>query len=117
VPTTLKISTLEVKTFSFNEKEMPEDPKRRKHTHERALNLGRSNFRVKTYSFNEEEASKGPQRREHAPKLCPQPQRSDFQVKDRDFQVENQPLKIEIKSENFTFVHFVTNIRDYIQIL
>ena len=66
---TSKISTLEVKTFSFNEKETPEDPRRRKQAHKRALNPERSNFRVKTYSFNEEEASEGPGRR------------PDFQVK------------------------------------
>ena len=39
------------------------------------------------------------------PNCAPQPQRLDFQVKDQDFHVENQPLKIQIKSRDFTFVH------------
>jgi len=78
-------STLQVKTFSFNEKEMLEDPGRREQAHKHALDPKRLNIQIKTFSFNEKETSEGTRRGEHAPESCPQPQRPDFQVKDQDF--------------------------------
>jgi len=92
-------STLQVKTFSFNQKETPEDPRSREQADICALNCERSNFQIKTFSFNKEETSEGHGRRGQAPKLCPLPRRLDFQV-------ENQPLNVEIESEDVIFVHF-----------
>jgi len=97
-------STLQVKTFSFNEKEAYEDPRRRKQAHKCALDPKRSNFHIKTFSFNEKETSDGLRRREQAPKFCPRPRRPNFQVKDQDIQIKNQPQKMEIESEDVTFV-------------
>ena len=77
-------STVYVKTFSFNKKDTPENPRRRAQAHKRALDFERSNFRVKTF-FQRGGNSKEPEKIEQAPKSCPQPRIPDFHVKDQDF--------------------------------
>jgi len=50
--------------LSFNKKKTPEDLKRRKQAHKRALNPERLNFQVRTFSFNGKETFEGIGRRE-----------------------------------------------------
>jgi len=69
-----QISTFQVKTFSFNEKETSKDLVRREQAYKCVIDTKRLNLQVLTFPFNEKETSDSHRKREQAHKSCPHPE-------------------------------------------
>ena len=90
-------STFQVKTFSYNKKEMSKDSGRREQAHKHALDSKRSNFWVNTFFFNEEETLKVLVEENKRPNCALNPENWTSKSKIETFKSKTNPWRRTLK--------------------